>query len=400
MFTCSVVQLVQRIRGRELSPIELVKDCISRIDYLQPELNAFTEVCTEDALSDAREAERKILQGEKLGPLHGIPFAVKDLLLTKGVTTTFGSYMYQNNIPTVDALSIGRLKQAGAILIGKTTTSEFGHKAITDSPLFGATRNPWNIDRTSGGSSGGSAVAVAAGMCPMAVGTDGGGSIRIPSSCCGIVGLKPTLGQVPHPQSPDVFGSLLHIGPMARTVSDVALIFDVMSGIDEGDPYSYSVTEKAYSTLDMTKVAELLKDRRIAWSPLLGNAKIDREVGRITEEAIKVFCDFGCEVEEIDPCFSSPEESFTVIVYSGLATRLGEKVSFFRGRIDKSLEKAIEMGNHFSAVDLQRANSVRTDIFRSVQRLFTRFDLLITPTLAALPVLSGVAGTLTHIPLT
>src|SRR5882724_4778305 len=230
--------LARQIRTKEVSPVAVVDAVLRRIEALQPTVNAFITVTADEARDDARRAEAAVMAGETLGPLHGVPFSVKDLLLTKGTRTTMGSRIFAEQVTGADAVPVRRLREAGAILIGKTTTPEFGHKPLTDSPLFGATRNPWNPSRTAGGSSGGAAAAVATGQGPLAVGTDGGGSIRIPAACCGIVGLKPTLGRVPHVHQTDLFSATSYIGPMARTVAEVGATFDVIAGFDLADPYS------------------------------------------------------------------------------------------------------------------------------------------------------------------
>jgi aspartyl-tRNA(Asn)/glutamyl-tRNA(Gln) amidotransferase subunit A len=381
-------QLVRLVQKGEISPVELVEAVLGRIQDLQPKLNAFAAICFEEAMKAAREAETKVVKGARLGPLHGIPFSVKDLILTEAVRTTFGSHIFEKHLPSEDAPSVRRLKRAGAILIGKTTTPEFGHKALTDSPLFGITRNPWNLARTPGGSSGGASAAVAAGLAPLAIGSDGGGSIRIPASCTGVIGLKPTLGRVPHPQAPDLFGNLSHIGPMTRTVADAALMLQVMAGPDPGDLHSYKFIKFKYPVLDHEQAATALKGRRIAWSATLGNSEVDREVLSITENAVRVFSDFGCRVEACSPDFAPPEPLFLVLFHSSLAARLEPYLQKFREKIDPTLVDAIEKGRQYKAVDLQSAIFMRSRLFQAVQNFFRKVDFLITPTIStpALPV--------------
>src|SRR5215469_16270206 len=238
MIQTDALTLARQIRTKEVSPVAVVDAVLSRIEALQPSVNAFITVTTDHARDAARRAEAAVMAGERLAPLHGVPFSVKDLLFTKGIRSTMGSVIFAGQVPAEDAVPVRRLHEAGAILIGKTTTPEFGHKPLTDSPLFGLTRNPWNLSRTCGGSSGGAAAAVASGQGPLALGTDGGGSIRIPAACCGVVGLKPTLGRVPHVHQADLFSSTSYIGPMARTVDEVSACFDVIAGLDARDPYS------------------------------------------------------------------------------------------------------------------------------------------------------------------
>ncbi|MEY9758174.1 Asp-tRNA(Asn)/Glu-tRNA(Gln) amidotransferase A subunit family amidase [Bradyrhizobium yuanmingense] len=214
---------------------------LARAEALQPELNCFVTLCGDEAIAAAREAERKVMAGERLGLLHGIPVTVKDIVNTKGVKTTFGAVPYKDNVPAEDAVAVARLRSEGAILIGKTTTPEFGSKCLTDSPLFGRTRNAWDACRSSGGSSGGAAVAVASGIAPLAIATDGGGSTRIPAACNGVVGLKQSNGVIPHSQALDVFGNQTYVTPTTRTVADTALMMQAMAGEDPIDPWSIGV---------------------------------------------------------------------------------------------------------------------------------------------------------------
>ena len=236
MIDVDALTLARLIRSKEVSPVAVVDAVLARIEALQPTVNAFITVTADEARDTARRAEAAVMRGDRLGPLHGVPFSVKDLVFTKGVRTTMGSLIFADQVPTEDAVPVRRLREAGAVLVGKTTTPEFGHKPFTDSPLFGVTRNPWNLARTPGGSSGGAAAAVASGQAPLALGTDGGGSIRIPAACCGIVGLKPTLGRVPHVHQADLFSTTSYIGPMTKTVAEAAACLDAIVGVDAGDP--------------------------------------------------------------------------------------------------------------------------------------------------------------------
>jgi aspartyl-tRNA(Asn)/glutamyl-tRNA(Gln) amidotransferase subunit A len=230
--------LAAAIRARRISPVEVTRAALDRINRSQPVLNAFITVADDAAMAQARRAEAALLRGDAIGPLHGVPVAVKDLVPTAGIRTTWGSLIFKDHIPDTDAVVVARLKQAGAIIVGKTTTPEFGQQCLTEAPLFGRTRNAWRADRTSGGSSGGSAVAVAAGLVPLAVATDGGGSTRIPAACNGVVGFKQGLGVVPQEYAQDGFGNISYVTPMTRTVADTALMLSVMAGPDPRDPLS------------------------------------------------------------------------------------------------------------------------------------------------------------------
>ena len=252
--------LAAAIRARTISPVEAVESALARIDERR-ELNAFMATCADRARTEARQAETAIASGAPLGPLHGIPFSVKDLTNTEGVTTTQGSRLFADTVPAADAVAVARARAAGAILIGKTTTPEFGHKPFTEGPFFGRTLNPWNHAHTCGGSSGGAAVAVASGLGPVALGSDGGGSIRIPAACCGVVGLKATLGAVPNLQAPDLFGANSYIGPMARDVADTRLMFDTLVGPDRRDPYGQTASfpRRVLAEGDRPRIALLLR---------------------------------------------------------------------------------------------------------------------------------------------
>src|SRR5437764_729932 len=310
----SAAELAAMIARREASPVEIVDLVLARIEKTQPTLNAFITVCAEEARAAAKDAEAAVMRGETWGPLHGVPFAVKDLVNTKGVRTTFGSFALADNVPAADSPAVARLKTAGAILVGKTTTPEFGHKCFTEAPLFGRTANPWDLSRTCGGSSGGAAAAVAAGLGPIGIGTDGGGSSRIPAACCGVVGFKQTLGLVPHDLTPDGFGNQSHITPMSRTVMDTALMLRAMAGPDRCDPHSLGL-----ATPDFVAAARPegdLKGVRIAWRPLLGNTMLAGEVRAACEAALAVFEEMGAIVTPVEDGFASTEPIWLILTQS------------------------------------------------------------------------------------
>src|SRR5438105_8543188 len=280
----SAAKLAALVARRAVSPVEVVDIVLDRIERTQPTLNAFITVCADDARAAAKQAEAAVVRGGTLGPFHGVPFAVKDLVNTAGVRTTFGSVALADNVPAADSPAVARLKEAGAILVGKTTTPEFGHKCFTEAPLFGRTANPWDLTRTCGGSSGGAAAAVASGLAPIGIGTDGGGSSRIPAACCGIVGFKQTLGLVPHDLTPDGFGNQSHITPMTRTVRDAALMLAAMAGPHPCDPHALGLAAPDFVTA--ARPEGDLKGVRIAWRPLLGNTVLSREVRETCERAL------------------------------------------------------------------------------------------------------------------
>src|SRR6266481_9852642 len=259
----SAIDLRQRIGRKEISPLEAARAVLAQTERLQPELNCFITLCADEALAQAKDAERRIMAGEPLRVLEGIPFTVKDIVNTKGVRTTFGAIPYKDNVPDHDAVAVARLRAAGGVLIGKTTTPEFGTKCLTDSPLFGRTRNAWSAERSSGGSSGGAAVAVATGIAPLAVATDGGGSTRIPAACNGVVGLKQSNGVIPHSQAQDAFGNQTYVTPMTRTVADTALMMQAMSGEDDSDPWSMGFPQ--WSFVEESAPNGDLRGRKIAF---------------------------------------------------------------------------------------------------------------------------------------
>ena len=242
----TVEEQVEAIKTRKLSPVEIMDAVLSRIERLNPKINAYCTLVAESARKQAKEAEARVMKGEKLGPLHGVPISIKDLTFTKDIRTTFGSKIYENFIPQEDGVAVERLKAAGGIIIGKTNTPEFGFKALTDNPVFGVTRNPWNLEYTPGGSSGGAAAAAASGMGSLATGSDAGGSIRIPSSFCGVFGLKPSFGRVPQYPTFGAGGTFACTGPITRTVRDAALAMEIIAGRDDRDRFSLPETGLRY----------------------------------------------------------------------------------------------------------------------------------------------------------
>jgi aspartyl-tRNA(Asn)/glutamyl-tRNA(Gln) amidotransferase subunit A len=309
--------------------------------------------------------------------LHGIPFSVKDLTPTAGVRTTMGSPIFAGQVPAEDAVPVARARAAGAILVGKTTTPEFGHKPLTDGPLFGRTVNPWDHSRTCGGSSGGAAAAVALGMGPLAFGTDGGGSVRIPAACCGIVGLKATLGRIPNVHAPDSFANISYIGPMTRTVADNRLLHEVMAGPDPRDVHAI----RPFGA-DQRLPGGRLEGVRIGWMARVGN-RVDRDVLAQGEAIVRLLEEMGAVVEPLEHDFARLEREFLIILQSGLSARLRRYLPEYGERIDASLRTTIERGSAWTAEDLQGAAMVRTELFRRLQKDFERYDFLLSPTLAA-----------------
>src|SRR5262245_61862900 len=315
----SAADLAAAIGRKKVSPVEVVDAVLSRIDTLK-ELNAYVTLDADRARLAAKAAERALTRrSARLGPLHGVPFSVKDLILTKDVRTNFRTPLYRDFVPTEDAPSVARLKAAGGILLGKTNTPTLGWVGVTDNLVFGATRNPWSLGHTPGGSSGGAGAAVAAGLAPLALGTDGGGSIRKPAAWCGIYGLKASWGRIPvYPAG--AAWSLSHTGPMTRTVKDAALMMNVCAGPDERDQYSLPATGVDY----VKALKGDLKGLRVAWSETLGLAPaVDPEVSAATAKAARSFRELGCRVDNADPAWPSPYDCWRTIFLGGIGAGPG-----------------------------------------------------------------------------
>jgi aspartyl-tRNA(Asn)/glutamyl-tRNA(Gln) amidotransferase subunit A len=388
----SAVELAKRIRSRQLSSVELTETILARIEASQPSLNAFITVCRDEAIAAARDADAALAQGKELGPLHGVPVSVKDIINTAGIRTTWGSRTMADNVPTADAIAVHRLKQAGAIIIGKTTTSEFAHKLMTDAPLFGTTRNPWDLRYTPGGSSGGSAVAVAAGLGPLSLATDAGASTRLPAACTGIVGLKPTLGLVPHSQVPDGFNNFIHLGLMARTVEDIALMLDVLSGSDPSDPHSLGVARTQTLAAIAEVNSESLRGLRVGWRPLAGNTMLDDQVRHACEEALDAFRAFGCHVDVLDTPVENAEPAWRVLQQSNWAARFFDRIEELAPLLDPSFVAGIRAGGAYTGQQVIRATYKRTEHFRTVQSWFSAYHLVLTPTMSRPPLAADHAA--------
>jgi aspartyl-tRNA(Asn)/glutamyl-tRNA(Gln) amidotransferase subunit A len=375
--------LAAQIRSGAVTAERAVREALDRIERIQPTLNAFVTVTADEALVAARAADQARTRGDRLGPLHGVPVSIKDILNTKGVRTAWGSHLMADNVPDADAVAVARLKAAGAIVIGKTTTSEFAWKVLTDSPLTGITRNPWNPAMTSGGSSGGAAVAVAAGCGPIALATDAGASTRLPAACCGVVGMKPTLGLIPHNQVPDGFNNFVHLGVMARTVADTALMLDAVSGPDASDPHSLRAPAPEAVAALATPLP--LKGVRITWRPLCGNAALDRGIQKLCEDVLAKLTAEGAVVREDASAMENAEPSWRILQQSNWAGRLGAQLDKVADRIEPGLADAVRVALAYTGQDLLKATYKRTQFFRLVQSWFRDADFVVTPTMSRPP---------------
>jgi aspartyl-tRNA(Asn)/glutamyl-tRNA(Gln) amidotransferase subunit A len=377
----SALELAAAIRAKQVSPVELVEATLARIDALNPRLNAFCLIAHDVARRAAREAEIAVVKGEPIGPLHGVPVSIKDVIFTRGLRTTGGSRLFADVVPEEDAIAVARLRASGAVVLGKTNTSEFGHKALTDNPLFGVTRNPWNLELTPGGSSGGAAAAVASGLGPVGLGTDGGGSIRLPAAFFGVYGFKPSWGRVPQYPSFPGWEHLSVIGPIARTVRDAALTLDVIAGGDDRDRHSLPGEAGSY----VEGCDEEIRGLHVAWTPDLGYAPVDPRVLAVCENAAAEFETLGCHVEVVNPGWEDPEEIFGTIVAAQFYAHWSDQLPDQEMHLDPSLVKFIRRGGAVSAREYVLAMDRARAYWHEALMFLARFDLLLTPTAAVVP---------------
>jgi len=368
-------ELRRLIRDREISPVELVERMLRRIQQVNPVVNAYCTVAAEQALEAARAAEAAISRGDPLGLLHGVPVAIKDMSLTAGIRTTFGSRLYADYVPTEDSLDVARLKQAGAIVIGKTNTPEFAAGPNTLNELFGATRNPWNLERSAGGSSGGSAVALACGMAPLASGGDLGGSLRIPASVCGVVGFRTSPGRVPMYPSSWTSESFLVVGPMARTVRDVGLMLSVTAGPDDRVPISLNESGSAFTEAAEGGVRGLC----IAWSPDLGVARVDPEVARIVEAACRRFEDAGCSIDAAHPEIGEIRPMIATFRALGAAAGSPELLDRADEVDNPLLREFLKLPRELTGMEIAQAGIEHSRYVERMAAFFRQYDLLVTP---------------------
>ena len=373
------VKAAALIRAKKLSPVEYVDTVLKAADKANPRLNCFRVVMNEQARRDAKAAEAAASKGEALGPLHGVPISVKDLVDVKGVPTRHGSAIFEDNAPAAaDDILVKRLRAAGAVIIAKATTPEFGVKGLTDGPSFGITRNPWNLERTPGGSSGGGAAAVAAGLGPLSLGTDGAGSIRGPASCSGLVGLKPTLGAVPADTTRDAFGNNVYAGPLARTITDAAIMHSVLAGPSEKDPWTLS--GGVQHPLSPKLAGEDLSGVRIGYIELTANPRIAADVRANTRAALAAWQELGADVEEVSEKIDWIEYEGRVLYQANFAVFCAQYLPKWQNQMDPVTLAFMERGAKFTLADFRNAQFARTALFRKIQSLFERYDFLVTPT--------------------
>jgi aspartyl-tRNA(Asn)/glutamyl-tRNA(Gln) amidotransferase subunit A len=373
----SATKLAKLYAKRKLSPVDVAKACLAQIAKHDGALNAMCLVDEKETLKQAVKSEKRWHKGEQLGPLDGVPVLIKDLLVTRGWPTLRGSKTVDTDQKwDHDAPSVARLREAGAVFIGKTTTPELGWKGVTDSPLTGITRNPWNLDRTPGGSSGGSSAGLAVGYAPLALGTDGGGSIRIPASFAGIFGLKPSFGRVPAwPLSP--FGTVAHVGPMTRSVEDAALMLNAIAKPDARDWYGLPYGGEDYTA----KLEKGVKGMTFAFSMTLGYVQVDPEVAKLVEAAVKTLKQLGAKIIRIDPGFADPAEIFRVLWWSGARAALGALPPEKLALLEPALSDVLEQSRSITVDHMLLANQQRGALGSQMRQFMEPYDALLTPTM-------------------
>ncbi|ABQ89659.1 amidase [Roseiflexus sp. RS-1] len=377
----TAIELTQRIRARSISCVEVMEAHLRQIERVNPQVNAIVTLAPEQALAQARAADAALRRSDAVGPLHGLPVAHKDLVQTKGMRTTFGSPIYADFVPDVDDLIVTRIRNAGAILIGKTNTPEFGAGSQTFNPVFGATRNPYDLSKTCGGSSGGAAVALACGMLPIADGSDTGGSLRNPASFCNVVGFRPSPGRVPSCSDRAAWQTLSVPGPMARTVADAALLLSAMAGPHPCSPIALQKPGAHFrQPLDRD-----FHGVRVAWSRTASGLPIDPEVTAVLEQARPVLEAIGCIVEETEPDFTGADEAFKVWRAWGYEQKLGELADTHRDRLKETILWEIEQGRALTGPQIGRAERLRTALYHRMRRFMQTYEFLALPVVQVPP---------------
>ncbi|HEY1909828.1 MAG TPA: amidase [Vicinamibacterales bacterium] len=377
----SAVDLARLLRTKKVSAREVVDAHLAQIERVNPGVNAIVTLVAEQAVAQAAAADEALVRGEPVGPLHGLPIAHKDLQPTKGIRTTFGSPIYADFVPTEDSLLVARLRDAGAICVGKTNTPEFGAGSQTFNQVFGATLNPYDHTKTCGGSSGGAAVALACRMLPIADGSDMGGSLRNPASFCGVVGMRPSPGRVPVWPAVNAWSTLSVDGPMARSVADVALFLSALAGPDPRSPISQSEPGSRFAApldRDMNGV-------RVAWWRDLGGAPVDRRVREIVDAQRRVFESLGCLVDEQEPDFADFDEVFRVVRGQAFLAGVAPRIKGRHDQVKETVLWEIERGGHQPATAIMWAETKRTELYHRMRRFMERYDFFILPTVQVPP---------------
>lgn len=379
LWQMSGLALGEAIAAKEVSATEVLDALLDRIAWVNPLVNAIVTLAADTARAEAQAIDERLAAGEVGGPLFGVPVTIKDLIETRGVRTTFGSLFRQDFVPEQDAVLVERLRAAGCPMLGKTNTPEFGGKFATDNQVFGATRNPWNLERSPGGSSGGAGAQVAAGMGPLAVGNDGGGSIRVPASVCGVYGIKPQFGRVPSWPRHNGWYMLNHEGPITRSVRDAAAMLDIMAGPDERDWYSLPGQGMSY----LSACEGDIRGLRVAWSPTPGYGRVEPEVLAVCQAAVQAFADLGCEVEEASPGIPNPDQVFLGEIVPRLLVQFEQELpANFQEQVDPVYASFLPLGMGMTARDAYTAVYGDYAIHDLLVPFFQKYDLFLTPTLA------------------
>jgi amidase len=377
----SAIELARLIRAKELSAREVVGAHLAQIERLNPGVNAIVTLVPDQALERARLADEDIANGREIGPLHGLPIAHKDLQPTNGIRTTFGSPVYRDFVPTEDSLLVERLRHAGAIVVGKTNTPEFGAGSQTFNPVFGATLNPYDGGKTCGGSSGGAAVALATNMLPIADGSDMGGSLRNPASFCGVVGLRPSPGRVPTWPTPTAWSTLSVDGPMARSVADVALMLSGIAGPDARSPIAIHESGSRFSAA----LERDFKGVRVAWWKDLGGVPVDRRVRALVDAQRRVFEALGCIVDDAEPDFTDFDAVFKTVRALAFLTGVAPRVDGHRDQVKETILWEIERGERLTVAEIVWAETKRTELYHRMRRFMERYDFIVLPTVQVPP---------------
>jgi Asp-tRNA(Asn)/Glu-tRNA(Gln) amidotransferase A subunit family amidase len=381
LLALSAVELRRRIGTREVSPVELLDACIERIDAINPAVNAVTATCYERARAEAKAAEAAVHRGEPLGLLHGLPIGIKDLDDTGGLLTTYGSPLYRDHVPAQDGAMVARVRAAGAIVVAKTNTPEFGAGANTRNPVWGATGNPFDPMRNAGGSSGGSAVALATDMLPVCTGSDTGGSLRIPAAKCGVVGFRPSPGLVPVERRPFGWAPISVVGPMGRSVADTCLLMAAQTAMDACDPLSFPVDAKAFAVPPATDLASL----RVAWTEDFGCCPVDDPIRQVLRGKIAAMRHLFRSCDAVTFDFGEAHRCFDVIRAVSYVGRYRDAYEKDPGSLGPNVRANYEMGASMSLADFAWAHMEQTRIYRRFQETFRDYDLVLSPTTPVSP---------------
>ena len=389
LWQMSGLTLGKAIADHEASAVEVLDTILARVEAVNPQVNAIVTLVAENARQEAHAVDARISAGESGGPLCGVPVSIKDLIETKGVRTTFGSLLRQDFVPEQDAILVERLRAAGCPMFAKTNTPDHGGKFATDNQVFGTTNNPWDLSRSPGGSSGGAAAQVAAGMGPLAVGNDGGGSIRVPASVCGVYGLKPQFGRIPSWPRHNGWYTLNHEGPITRTVRDAAALLDILAGPDDRD--WFSLPEQSGSYLEACEGE--VKGMRVAWSPTPGYGRVDPEVLELCQAAVSIFEELGCIVEEASPQIPNPDLIFLGIIVPRLLAQFEQEFpAGWSEKLDPVVQSFLPIGEQMTTRDVFAAIYGDYAVHDLLVAFFQQYELFLTPTIATPPYASGIFG--------